>query len=73
VEVEDHRHGIFTFYMLEGLKGLADADGNSTITLGELHEYLKAKVGEETEMEGSAQHPQLQGAGASEIVIKGGD
>jgi hypothetical protein len=72
-EVDDHRHGIFTFYMLEGLKGSADADGNGTITLGELHEYLKAKVGEETEMEGSAQHPELQGEGAAQAVIKGGD
>jgi hypothetical protein len=72
VEVDDHRHGIFTFYMLEGLKGPADTDGNGAITLGELQEYLKAKVGEETEMEGSAQHPRLQGAGAAEVVIKGG-
>lgn len=71
VEVDDHRHGIFTFYLLEGLKGPADADGDGRVTLGELHEYLKAKVGEETEMEGSAQHPRLQGEGAAEVMIKG--
>lgn len=70
-EVDDHRHGIFTFYMLEGLKGPADADGNDCVTLGELHEYLKARVGEETEMEGNAQHPKLRGEGAGEVVLKG--
>jgi hypothetical protein len=70
-EVDDQRHGIFTFYLLDGLKGPADADGDGRVTLGELHEYLKAKVGEETEMEGSAQHPRLEGEGAAGVVVKG--
>ena len=70
MEIDDHRHGAFTFYMIEGLKGPADSDKDDAITLGELHKYLSARVAEETEMEGSAQHPVLHGTGASEAVFK---
>jgi hypothetical protein len=70
MEISDHRHGIFTFYMLEGLKGPADGNKDDVITLAELHSYLETKVPEETEMEGSAQHPELHGTG--EMVLKSG-
>ncbi len=70
MEIDDHRHGVFTFYMLEGLKGGADDNKDGVITLGELHTYLAGKVAEETEMEGSAQHPQLRGAGAPDMIMR---
>jgi hypothetical protein len=69
MEISDHRHGVFTFYMLEGLKGPADSNKNDIITLGELHNYLSGKVAEETEMEGNAQHPNLRGTGASDMHL----
>lgn len=71
MEIDDHRHGIFTYYMLQGLGGPADADKDGSITVGELHGYLEGKVAEETEMEGSAQHPILSGSDAPEMVIEG--
>jgi hypothetical protein len=71
MEVEDYRHGVFTFYVLEGLRGPADGNKDGLTTLAELHEYLAGKVPEETEMEGNAQHPQLSGADAPSIVLKG--
>lgn len=42
-------HGVFTYYLLEGMKGAADTkprDGK--VTLGELFEYVREKVKEET-------------------------
>jgi len=71
MEIDDHRHGVFTFYLLEGLKGAADADKDAAISLGELHEYLSGKVTEETQMEGSVQHPQLRGDNAAEMFLEG--
>jgi uncharacterized caspase-like protein len=69
MEIEDHRHGVFTFYLLEGLKGPADQNKDGDITLKELHDYLNSKVAEETEMEGSGQHPCMGGASAENTVF----
>lgn len=51
-------HGVFTFYLLEGLKKKADADGNGIVTITELDEYVSARVKSET---GGKQHPELKG------------
>lgn len=37
-------HGIFTRYLISGLTGQADADGNSEVTVKELNEYLVRQV-----------------------------
>jgi len=51
-------HGVFTWTLLEGLKGAADADGNGMVTLGEILSYTDEKVRRETK---SAQHPTVTG------------
>lgn len=38
------REGVFTYYLLKGLKGVADRDKNSVVTLEELFPYVKANV-----------------------------
>jgi uncharacterized caspase-like protein len=53
------RHGLFTYYLLKGMRGEADADGDGWVTLGELYNYLKPKVGEESRKLGYTQTPQL--------------
>ena len=47
-------HGIFTYTMLEGMKGLADANNDGIVTIGELIDYTQEKVKRETN---SQQHP----------------
>lgn len=42
------RHGIFTDFLLKGLRGAADADGDNIITLGESMEYVRDNVRKET-------------------------
>ena len=39
----------FSFYMINGLKGLADDNNNGNVTLGELEEYLAETVPEDVE------------------------
>ena len=40
----DQRHGLFTFYLLMGLKGEADANSNRAVTVNELMVYLKSQI-----------------------------
>jgi Caspase domain len=37
-------HGVFTYYLLQGLKGEADANRDRLITVGELFRYVRQKV-----------------------------
>jgi len=42
--LEDARHGLFTYCFLNGLRGAADGNRDSTITAEELKTYLKVEV-----------------------------
>lgn len=49
---EDERwgggHGVFTHYVLDGLRGSADLDDDRIVTLGEMFEYTRDRVQRET-------------------------
>jgi hypothetical protein len=51
-------HGVFTHYLLQGLKGEADSDQNGIITIVEAFNYVYYKVRRATD---SQQHPNIQG------------
>src|SRR3972149_934210 len=53
-------HGAFTYYLLEGMKGKADVEGNKNgiVTLAEAFDYLEEKVKRSTQ---NAQHPDTAG------------
>ena len=53
------KHGLFTYYMLKGLRGAADADRDGWITLGELYAYCRSKVESESRTLGYCQTPRL--------------
>ena len=44
VEDDQHRHGLFTYYLLKGLRGDADTNRDGTVTLGETTGYVRQKV-----------------------------
>ncbi|MCP9449332.1 MAG: caspase family protein [Nitrospira sp.] len=44
LEDDAHRHGLFTYYFLRGLRGEADTNQNGFVTLGELGGYVRQKV-----------------------------
>jgi uncharacterized caspase-like protein len=60
VSFEDTRwgggHGVFTYYLLEGMRGAADSDGNGIVTVGELFEYVRDNVKQATD---HRQHPSI--------------
>jgi len=55
--------GLFSFYLLNGLKGMADSDGDERITLEELEDYIKPKVREISQAvtDGKRQDPVFDG------------
>lgn len=60
LSLEDHglRQGVFTYYLMRGLKGTADANGDYIVTVKELYKYVYAKVREYT---ANVQTPVLTG------------
>ena len=53
MEKDEFQHGVFTYYLLEALRG-GDLDGNGIITLEEGYHYVSMKVPQAT---GQDQHP----------------
>ena len=53
------RHGVFTYYLLRGLKGAANANSDQIVTIRELYTYVHTKVREYTT---NVQTPVLTGA-----------
>jgi hypothetical protein len=44
LEDDKHRHGLFTYYLLKGLRGDADTNRDGVVTLWETAEYVRQKV-----------------------------
>jgi hypothetical protein len=65
-EREDLGHGVFTYYLLEGLRGNADADRDGVITVDEAYGYVSKKVPEVT---GQNQHPVKKGEVEGQLVL----
>jgi len=49
-------HGVFTYYLLEGLKGSADTNGDRLVSVGELFRYVQEKVRFDTKFQ---QNPRM--------------
>ena len=65
-ERTDLRHGVFTYYLLEGLQGKADLDGDNVITIDELYNYVSQKVPVATNQN---QHPVKKGEVEGQLVL----
>jgi hypothetical protein len=66
VEKDELKHGVFTYYLLEGLRGKADFDKDGVITVDEVYRYVSIKVPQAT---GQDQHPVKKGEVTGEIVL----
>lgn len=43
-DYDKEQHGLFTYFLLKGLRGDADKDGNGVVDVGELFEYIQKRV-----------------------------
>ncbi len=57
VEAETWGHGLFTYHLLEGLRGAGDRDGDGRIGIAELFEYVALSVDRDARAMGMAQKP----------------
>jgi len=61
IELSALGHGIFTYYLVEGLKGAADANRDGIVSLQELYEYVEQEVTARARSVGGNQHPMMKG------------
>ena len=68
VSAEDEKlqHGVFTFYLLQGLAGAADADKDGLITVDEIYQYVSVQVPRAT---GQEQHPVKKGTMEGRLIL----
>jgi len=69
VEIEKFGHGVFTYYLLEALKGDADENKDGFIELDEVWDYVKYRVTDAARKHGSTQTPILDGSYSAGIVL----
>jgi len=61
IELAELGHGIFTYYLVQGLKGAADLNRDGIVTLQELYEYVEQQVTQKSRAVGGNQHPVMKG------------
>lgn len=69
--LEDARwggHGVFTHFMLDGLRGAGDLDGNGIVTFTELFDHVSSNVRQATN---GRQNPQRSGFGDIPLAVVG--
>jgi len=66
VEKDELQHGVFTYYLLEGLRGKADFDRDSMITVDEAYRFVYDEVPKAT---GQEQHPVKKGSVEGSVVL----
>jgi len=60
------KHGFFTYYLLEGLRGGADLDRDNLIDIDEIYRYLNKWVPDKTN---GTQHPVKKGVAEGQMII----
>ena len=63
--LEEAKHGLFSYFLMRGLEGDADANNDNQITAGELHSFVTDRVERQS---GFKQTPDLQGDAGRVLV-----
>ena len=61
MELPELGHGVFSYFLLQGLKGAADANRDGIVTLDELYAYVEQQVSRKSRAAGGNQHPVMKG------------
>jgi len=65
-EDDELRHGVFTYFLLKGLRGKADTDRDGIITVDEVYRYVSREVPRAT---GQEQHPVKKGIVEGQLIL----
>jgi uncharacterized caspase-like protein len=61
MEVPELGHGLFTHFLVQGLRGAADLDRDGIVSLQEVYQYLEQQVSQKSRAMGGNQHPVMKG------------
>jgi len=61
IELPELGHGIFTYYLVQGLRGAADLNRDGIVSLQEVYEYVEQQVSQKSRAVGGNQHPVMKG------------
>jgi hypothetical protein len=61
IELPELGHGIFSYYLVNGLGGAADLNRDGIVSLQELYEYVEQQVTAKARAVGGNQHPVMKG------------
>ena len=64
--LEEAKHGMFSYFLMKGMEGDADANKDNQITAGELHAYVQQNV---IQHSSGSQTPELQGD-VNRVLVK---
>ena len=64
--LEEAKHGMFSYFLMKGMEGDADANQDNQITAGELHAYVEQNV---IQQSSGSQTPELQGD-ADRVLVR---
>jgi hypothetical protein len=69
-ELKDQKYGLYTYYLIEGLRGAAARQNKGFVTTGEIYCYILDRVREECrQTPGISQDPEYASGGCGEIIL----
>src|SRR5207302_1528094 len=71
IEAESWGHGLFTYHLLEGIRGAGDRDGDGRVGITELFEYVADAVEREARSAGMVQRPWSSAIGPGGVFLTG--
>jgi uncharacterized caspase-like protein/translation initiation factor IF-1 len=69
LELKEFGHGVFTYYLLEALKGKSDENKDGHVELDEVWDYVKYRVTDTARKHGSTQTPVIDGSYSAGILL----
>ena len=69
VDMDEQGHGLFTYYLINGLRGDADTDNDGRITVEDIRNYILASIRKWNITNGGYQEPTFKYEGIGEITL----
>ena len=69
LESQDKGHGLFTYHLVEGLRGAADTGGDGLVTIDELYDYLYQQVERDARSIGGCMKPVRKGSVQGRVYL----
>ena len=66
----EKKHGLFSYYLMKGMRGDADSNKDQKITYGELGDYIKENVSDRAGMLDREQTPSLRTRDRDKVFLK---